>query len=332
MSTRTTARNPSSAIEAKKANITAGSTAPLEYPLSGKPDYFMVLSPIKYVQTVAGLEPDKIDITISSGSKSIPVVKAGSTSGKTIMLPLPEQIQDQLNLNYNSIDLGMVAAGFRAGAAIGDAFSSGGFGAGISSMKTELMAGGNYALRSAIGGISDEVGALVNSGMGDVPNPYSTLLFKNVDQRQFQFSFNFAPASKQESDVLKEIINQIRYLSLPREDKNFLDFPYEWEISFGGTDYLFSMSRGVITDFQVSYGASGGMAFFKDTGAPQFVKMSFTFKEIFPMNKTLIDISGSSMTPITNQRGANDAVQSLDSASRDRGTVLTIPPAANTSA
>ncbi len=60
--------------------------------------------------------------------------------------------------------------------------------------------------------------------------------------------------------------------------------------------------------------------------------MSFTFKEIFPMNKTLIDISGSSMTPITNQRGANDAVQSLDSASRDRGTVLTIPPAANTSA
>jgi len=215
MSTRTTARNPSSAIEAKKANITAGSTAPLEYPLSGKPDYFMVLSPIKYVQTVAGLEPDKIDITISSGSKSIPVVKAGSTSGKTIMLPLPEQIQDQLNLNYNSIDLGMVAAGFRAGAAIGDAFSSGGFGAGISSMKTELMAGGNYALRSAIGGISDEVGALVNSGMGDVPNPYSTLLFKNVDQRQFQFSFNFAPASKQESDVLKEIINQIRYLSEP---------------------------------------------------------------------------------------------------------------------
>ncbi len=123
-------------------------------------------------------------------------------------------------------------------------------------------------------------------------------MFKNVEQRNFDFSYTFSPTSNDESRELRRLINSLRYLSLPREDGYFLEFPHEFELSFVGTDYLFAMSRGYITDLQATYGASGGIAFFDETSAPQMVKVSFTFREIYPLNKTLIDLSNSaSMKP-----------------------------------
>ena len=91
--------------------------------------------------------------------------------------------------------------------------------------------------------------------------------------------------------MIRDIINTIRYLALPDQNGLFLEFPYEWEIQFVGTNFLHSFSRGYVTDIKIEYGSSGGISFFPlpdGDGAPSQVKFSFTFKEIYPLNKTLI--------------------------------------------
>jgi hypothetical protein len=224
---------------------------------------------------------------LTGGTRAIPTVSSKIVAGQTIVLPVPEQIQDKLSISYSAMDLGVSAAMFQAGQDLGTSDAA---------PATKGM--GAYIGRNAVSQFNQELGAIFSLLASNVPNPYSTLLFKNVEQRNFDFSYTFSPTSNDESRELRRLINSLRYLSLPREDGYFLEFPHEFELSFVGTDYLFAMSRGYITDLQATYGASGGIAFFDETAAPQMVKLSFTFREIYPLNKTLIDLSNSaSMKP-----------------------------------
>ena len=224
---------------------------------------------------------------LTGGTRAVPTVSSKVVPGQTIILPVPEQIQDKLSISYSAMDLGVSAAMFQAGQDLGTQDSA-----------PAMKGMGAYIGRNAVAQFSQELGAIFSLLSSNVPNPYSTLLFKNVEQRNFDFSYTFSPTSNDESRELRKLINSLRYLSLPREDGYFLEFPHEFELSFVGTDYLFAMSRGYITDLQASYGSSGGIAFFDETSAPQMVKVSFTFREIYPLNKTLIDLSNSaSMKP-----------------------------------
>lgn len=224
---------------------------------------------------------------LTGGTRAVPTVNSKVVAGQTIILPVPEQIQDKLSISYSAMDLGVSAAMFQAGQDLGTQDSA-----------PAMKGMGAYIGRNAVAQFSQELGAIFSLLSSNVPNPYSTLLFKNVEQRNFDFSYTFSPTSNDESRELRRLINSLRYLSLPREDGYFLEFPHEFELSFVGTDYLFAMSRGYITDLQATYGASGGIAFFDETSAPQMVKVSFTFREIYPLNKTLIDLSNSaSMKP-----------------------------------
>ena len=224
---------------------------------------------------------------LTGGVRAVPTVNSKVTAGKTIILPVPEQIQDKLSISYSAMDLGVSGAMFQAGQDLG-----------TSDAAAADKGMGAYIGRNAVSQFSQELGAIFSLIAQNTPNPYSTLLFKNVEQRNFDFSYTFSPTSNDESRELRRLINSLRYLSLPREDGYFLEFPHEFELSFVGTDYLFAMSRGYITDLQTTYGASGGIAFFDETAAPQMVKLSFTFREIYPLNKTLIDLSNSaSMKP-----------------------------------
>jgi len=224
---------------------------------------------------------------LTGGTRAVPTVSSTVVAGQTIILPVPEQIQDKLSISYSAMDLGVSAAMFQAGQDLGTQDSA-----------PAMKGMGAYIGRNAVAQFSQELGAIFSLLSSNVPNPYSTLLFKNVEQRNFDFSYTFSPTSNDESRELRRLINSLRYLSLPREDGYFLEFPHEFELSFVGTDYLFAMSRGYITDLQASYGSSGGIAFFDETSAPQMVKVSFTFREIYPLNKTLIDLSNSaSMKP-----------------------------------
>lgn len=303
----------------KKEQILGSTKTPMFFPsdLKSAP-YYMVLTPIKYTKeaalesnalnrlasnTVANNSTSAIRSNISdfgtvlSGANrgstpTTPTLKVNFESGQIIALPLPAQLSDGLNISYNTTDLGAAAAGFQAGQSL----AAGELG------LDDTIGAGAYALRT-IAGIQEQVGTLISLLAGSVPNPYSVLTFKNVEQRTFSFDWTFAPNSEVESRTIREIINTIRYLALPSQSGLFLEFPYEWEIQFVGTTFLYSMSRGYITDLKVEYGSSNGTAFFPIQdftgldGAPSQIRFSFTFKEIFPLNKTLINPNNASMSP-----------------------------------
>jgi hypothetical protein len=307
----------------KKGEILSGTKTALFFPsdLKSAP-YYMVLTPIKYSRDAA-LSSDLLKKVSANSSSETPKrvltkseslnfgkVFAGKNrgaaldkaptftvnfeAGQLIALPLPTQLSDSLSLSYNTSDLGVTAAGFQAGQALGN-----------SNLGLDDAIGvAGYATRT-LAQLSESMGGLINLMVGDVPNPYSVLQFKNVEQRSFSFDWTFAPNSEVESRSIREIINTIRYLALPNQNGLFLEFPYEFEIQFVGTSFLYSMSRGYITDLKIEYGSPNGTAFFpiQDSnetgldGAPSQIKFSFTFKEIYPLNKTLINKSNPTVAP-----------------------------------
>jgi hypothetical protein len=209
-----------------------------------------------------------------------PTFQVNYESGQLIALPLPSQLNDNLSMTFNTTDMGLTAAGFQAGQAIGN----------MEFGLDETIDTVSYAAR-VMSTLSDGINTALNLLGGNVPNPYSILSFKNVEQRSFEFDWIFVPRNEKESLMIRDIINTIRYLALPDQNGLFLEFPYEWEIQFVGTNFLHSFSRGYVTDIKIEYGSSGGISFFKmadGDSAPSQVKFSFTFKEIYPLNKTLI--------------------------------------------
>lgn len=304
--------------KAKDLVISATKTA-LVFPedLQSSP-YYMIFTPIKYSKASALNSISKDDIAANNQSEernlrtnaetsdkfgsvlagknrgaapSAPANKVKLESGQLIALPLPSQLSDNLSISFGATDMGVTAAGFQAGQSIGK----------LEFGVDEALGAGGYAVRT-LAQLSEGVNTALNLLTGNVPNPYSVLTFKNVEQRSFEFDWTFVPRNEKESRMLRDIINTIRYLALPNQSGLFLEFPYEWEVQFVGTNFLHSFSRGYITDLKIEYGSSGGISFFpiEKDGAPSQVKFSFSFREIYPLNKTLITKDNKAMYPSEN--------------------------------
>ena len=299
-----TRRTPAEKIKQKKESLNSSTQTPFMFPLDvDKAIVYMHIVPHKVqvgelLKDVSLRYSDKGGIGetnentansvlagLSGGSRARPVAQNTMITERSIVLPIPEKLADKLSVSYNASSLGVGAAMFSAGGSLGTGGDA----------SASVRSAGGYAARQMLQNFSQELGDIFALGTQSVPNPYSTIMFKNVEQRSFEFSYTFAPTSQKESEALKKIINALRYLSLPAEDVYFLDFPYEFEISFVGSDFLYAFSRGYITDISVDFGGDGGVSFFDTTAggaAPSIVKLSFNFKEIYPLSRDLIDKVG----------------------------------------
>ena len=298
-----TRRTPAEKIKQKKESLNSSTQTPFMFPLDVTSSFiYMHIVPHKVQvgellkdvslsysdkEGIGGPNENTANSTLAGltgGSRARPVAQNKKITERSIILPIPEKLADKLSISYNASQLGVAAAMFSAGQSLNNTDSG-----------ASVRSAGGYAARQMLQNFSQELGDIFALGTQSVPNPYSTIMFKNVEQRSFEFSYTFAPTSQQESEALKKIINALRYLSLPGEDVFFLDFPYEFEISFVGSDFLYAFSRGYITDLSVDFGGDGGVSFFETTSggaAPSIVKMSFNFKEIYPLSRDLIDKGG----------------------------------------
>jgi len=304
MSSSTT-RTPEQKIEQTKNSLQASTKTPFMFPLDVTSSFiYMHIVPIKVkvgevlngvsltYDPTGGEEGSGSATTengeatlgaLGGGTRAQPVASNQTITERSIILPIPEKLADKLSISYNASSLGVSAAMFQAGQSLGTSGDS----------SADLRSASAYAARQMLSTFSQELGDIFALSSQSVPNPYSTLMFKQVEQRSFDFSYTFAPTSEKETEAVKKIVNALRYLSLPAEDNFFLDFPYEFEISFAGSNYLYAFSRGYITDIAVEYGGDGGVSFF-DTlsgkgAAPSIIKLAFTFKEIYPLSRTVID-------------------------------------------
>ncbi|MDC3266482.1 hypothetical protein OAU13_01000 [bacterium] len=259
--------HPSKALSAKKSGT---SLAQLTFP--AKSDNLNMGTLFKFV---------KFQTSFGSGGTG---VISKSLTNAHIALPLPENLQDTLNLNYDTVDLGAVGVGLKSGEAVGEALKDTGVGAAVSTFGDRFAGDAEYLART-LSQISGSVAGAINIASGNVPNPFTTAIFKSVELRRHNLNFRLTPESPEDSAAINTIINEFKKHALPKREKEvFLTMPDQVEIQFFGTNALYGFARCVIQGITVNYNPSNTPAFFKNSGgligAPQSVEIQLQLSEI----------------------------------------------------
>jgi len=134
--------------------------------------------------------------------------------------------------------------------------------------------------------------------MGYAINPVIEVLYTAPQLRKFNFDFVFAPRSRQEADMVWQIIYEFRRHSAPELLLNGVLFlpPSEFEITFlrkttGGfveNTNIPRMTTCVLEDVQVDYASSGSFVTFED-GMPVQIRMRLSFVELNLITREAID-------------------------------------------
>lgn len=128
------------------------------------------------------------------------------------------------------------------------------------------------------------------------------VLFKRVDNRTFNFEFDFYPKTSEEAFAVAEIIYQFKLYSHPEiidglEQYLFL-YPAEFDIEYGIRDengnerqnvFLNKISSCVLAGMNVNYGASGGSFQSLKNGEPIHCKLTLQFTEIETLHRGRIE-------------------------------------------
>jgi hypothetical protein len=143
--------------------------------------------------------------------------------------------------------------------------------------------------------VSGAVAGVLNLASGNVPNPFTTAIFKNVGIRQHNFTFRLTPETPEDSMMIARIITEFKFHALPGKagsgsgaqgSSSFLTMPDEVEVGFFGTNALYGFARCVIKRVSVNYAPQNTPAFFKNSegnslvNAPQSVELQIELSEI----------------------------------------------------
>jgi hypothetical protein len=160
------------------------------------------------------------------------------------------------------------------------------------------------------GGIAEVAGVLAEKtgnfggGIGDVllfsaglaQNPQVELLFKSIQNREFQFDFKFVPKSPKEAQTILDIIRAFRFHAAPEIAKNgkgrYFVPPSEFDIDFmvgqERNNNIPRISTCVLQGVDANYGSAGQWTAFED-GMPVEITVQLRFKEVEIMHKDLIN-------------------------------------------
>lgn len=173
-----------------------------------------------------------------------------------------------------------------------------------SSAQLNASEGSNWftkGLRGGWGAVTGTVGGIASAGTSsrirsstltqhssrvNPGNSKAEQLFKSVGFRDIEFSYQFAPKSKDEAMNVFNIIRAFKHHMLPeyKDDSKFLFiYPSEFNIKyFKGSEeneYLDKNLTAVLTSVNVDYTPNGQFSTFEN-GMPQQINMSLRFKEL----------------------------------------------------
>lgn len=161
--------------------------------------------------------------------------------------------------------------------------------------KTILTAGGKAISRKILDGIP-YLQKATNITQG---NSKQEQLFKSVDFRTFQFSFEFFPRSESEAQTVLRIIRMFRYHMLPEylDEGNFLYiYPSEFDIKYYTGDsensYLEKQMTAVLTNMTINTTPNGQFSTFA-SGMPNQLNIQLSFKELAVPTKETSPFGGS---------------------------------------
>ena len=219
--------------------------------------------------------------------KETRVSKANYRSKESIALYMPHKINDLNVLEYEMSKL----AGTKT---LSDLMSLDGLG-GAGKIFLNKAAKALDSVTSAVG-LDGDSEAYLSASMKLVGNPRSELLFKQPQQRKFEFNFEFAPRTPEESEAVYDIIKTFKTHAYPATSASgvFYHFPSEFQIEYykcvvndatgkvetvRENDWLNRIARCALTEINVDYAPTGTYQTFEN-GAPTHINLSLTFGEM----------------------------------------------------
>lgn len=227
------------------------------------------------------------------------------TSGKTIVLYMPEDISTGYKANWTGKafsnigrDVLLTAGSGNAGQMLSNAGNL------VDDMMAQLIPNtGAKVIQEVIGkitGESIEPNDIFASTRGVILNPNVELLFSGIDLRNFSLNFKMVPRNDKEATMIKDIIKEFKKAMLPKFAKgtelplttllasaqdisnNFIRVPDVCRVSFmrGGslnTDVP-QYKMCAITQVDVNYTPDGAYATYED-GSMVAINLSLSFQE-----------------------------------------------------
>lgn len=261
---------------------------------------------------------------IGSGSLKFPFVgfiaRKGAIGERSIFLPVPPGISFSDNIQYSSIDLGIIG---KVGVAVTEAATRAATaltaaGAGVGALAGTLMNQAKSTNAAAIASLAskmtgfDNVSNFIDFGSKQVIAPNTNTAFQNTGIRQFQFSFKMMPHDRREANKITQIIKRFRENMYPMGNDLILTYPPIWNIYFydvAQTELLGDKARrlkkgvvgggagentklpGIHDCYLVAMSAvyNSGSNMFHEDGHPIETDIQLTFEETRAL--TLADIS-----------------------------------------
>lgn len=186
-----------------------------------------------------------------------------------IRLPIPRKLNDVQTMTWREVDAAQIGAGLS---------SVLGLGRGLAAFAGQIAA----------------AGAQIYTGYA--VNPFLFMMFQRPNYKEFTFSWSLAPSTEQESYTINEMVNRIKYASLPENHFAVLKYPQIAYVKIYPNDVFGNLifRPCAITSVQVDYTGAGSPSFFRN-GAPTVVNINLQLKEIQLWDKT--NFSGSYREP-----------------------------------
>jgi hypothetical protein len=277
----------------------------LRYPLQNisQSDDFLKIESFKYTPPGLNLSGNTF------AQKSSDDVGYGSPSSRgTVILPMPQQIQDSNGASWGSGDMGPLQ-GAILGAGM-DVVSGGNLVTSAKNAVENLFKKATGASQTATGQnalqtffASEATKALLGGSdfnqnlsrqTGNVFNSNTELLFNGITMRPgFSFSFDLVPRSQAESKVIKDIILFFKIESAAQKGAAsgdaaglFLESPSVFKVQYmsGGKShpFLHQFKMCALNAMSVNYTGSGTYATYSDA-TPVHMVMNLTFTELTPI-------------------------------------------------
>jgi hypothetical protein len=228
-----------------------------------------------------------------------------------ILLPIPQNISDSISVSWgedriNPVE-GVIAAVATGAVKVNN--PAGGLFDGMDAAKQYFTQAKNISEKDRAAILSYIAGKATNTlasnvsptsiiarTTGSVLNSNLELLFEGINLRQFQFTFDMAPRSREEAEEVKQIIRTFKKEMSARSgpagsgsNSNvglFISAPSIFQLTYKSGPrkhpFLNTFKPCALTDVAVNYTASGTYATYEDA-SPVHIQLGLTFKEIDPI-------------------------------------------------
>lgn len=217
-----------------------------------------------------------------SGGFTNMAVNEGQDPLYDIFLYVPEELNDEIKVNYEAKEKGLLESVIAKLMTIGEGTDQG-----IGDQLGQKM-------KETFGG------DMAKAATGKVTNPMKFQIFQGVDLRSFSYSFALIPKSEADSVIIRDIAYAFKRTALPGivpdTGNRVYSFPNEWAIRYHGPmkQWMDFPMACVLADVKVENSSTR-----MSDGAPQAVTISLTFQEIMGLDRKKYDERVAAKTNLT---------------------------------